>query len=72
MVGIQHGGSRQGETSSQKNLPVSSDDDNSSSIEESSSSENVSSDDKLNELTNGCGRKVRIRLCCALLLLSFS
>ena len=72
MVGIQHGGSRQGETSSQNDLPISSDNDNSSSIEESSSSESVSSDDTLNQPTNGCGRKARIRLCCALLLLSFS
>ena len=71
MVEIQHGGSRQGETSSQKDSPISSDDDNSGSIEESSSSESVSSDDELNEPTNGCGRKVRIVLCCALLLLSF-
>ena len=72
MVGIQRGGSRQGETSFQNDLPISSDDDNSSSIEESSSSETVSCDDTLNQPMNGCRRKARIRLCCALLLLSFS
>ena len=72
MVGIQHGGSKQGETSSQNDLPISSDDNNSSSIEESSSSESVSSDDTLNEPMNRCRRKVRIRLCYALLLLLFS
>ena len=71
MVGIQHGESRQGETSAQNNLPTLSDDDNSSSIEESCSSESVSSDDTLNLPKNGCGRKARVRLCCALLLLSF-
>ena len=71
MVGIQCGGSRQGETSFKNDLPISSDDDISSSIEESSSSESVSSDDTLNQPTNGCGRKAHIRLCCALLLLLF-
>ena len=64
VVASEHGGSRQGQTLPQYDLPISSDRDseNSSSIEESSSSESVSSDDEVNDPTNGCGRKVR--LCC--------
>ena len=62
IVGIEHQGSRQGQTSLQDDSPISSDSENSSSIEESSSSESVSSDEEVNDPTNGCGRKVR--LCC--------
>ena len=57
VVGIEHRGSRQGQSLPRDDLPISRDSQKSSSIKESTSSESALSDDEVNDTKKGCRRK---------------